>query len=212
MFLLRERDVWDQLRQQKDLLANANELLSARSAEAEDLRLRCADMKAEAAMAQEQAALLVVRIKELEEELTRVAGERDTFRSRAEEATASTKVIAGQLSAEQGAHLLMKGALNEALKVAEASRVDALAWKKKCEGESRFFCFICFSYVRPLTPRCGTELEKEASRAAEASRVEVQCWKEKAEASQVEVQRWKEKTEGESRRASALFGLFLFCA
>ena len=29
LFLHRERDVWDQLRQQKDLLANANELLSA---------------------------------------------------------------------------------------------------------------------------------------------------------------------------------------
>jgi len=39
--------------------------------------------------------------------------------------------IAGQLGAEQGTHLLMKGAQAEALKVAEA-----LAWKKKSEGES----------------------------------------------------------------------------
>ena len=46
-------------------------------------------MKAEAATAREQAAPLVARIKELEEELTRVAGERDTFRSRNEEATVS---------------------------------------------------------------------------------------------------------------------------
>ena len=76
MFLRRERDVWDQLRQQKDLLANANELLSAWSMEAEDLHLRCVDMKAEAAMSWEQAAPLAARIKELEEELTRVAGER----------------------------------------------------------------------------------------------------------------------------------------
>ena len=82
MFLQRERDVWDQLRQQKDLLANANELLSARSAEVEDLRLCCANATAEAAIAWEQAAPLAARIKELEEELTRVAGERDTFRSR----------------------------------------------------------------------------------------------------------------------------------
>jgi len=51
MFLWRERDVWDQLRQLKDLLANANELLSARSIEVEDLCLRYADMKAEVAMA-----------------------------------------------------------------------------------------------------------------------------------------------------------------
>ena len=51
MFLRWERDVWDQLQWQKGLLADANELLSARSTEVEDLRLRCADMKAEAATA-----------------------------------------------------------------------------------------------------------------------------------------------------------------
>ena len=77
------------------MLANANELLSAWSAEVEDLHLRCADMKAEATTAREQAVSLAARIKELEEELTRVAGERDTFRSRAEEAMASAKAIAG---------------------------------------------------------------------------------------------------------------------
>ncbi|XP_066373892.1 uncharacterized protein [Miscanthus floridulus] len=81
MFLRRERDVWDQLWQQKDLLANANELLSTWSVEVEDLRLRCADMKAEAAKAREKAAPLAAWIKELEEELTQVVGERDTFRS-----------------------------------------------------------------------------------------------------------------------------------
>ena len=58
LFLRQERDVWDQLGQQKDLLASTNELLSARSTEVEDIRLRCADMKAEAAMVREQAAPL----------------------------------------------------------------------------------------------------------------------------------------------------------
>ena len=72
MFLRRERDVWDQLRQQKELLSNANGLLLAWSVEVEDLRFRCADMKAEAATAREQAAPLAAWIKELEEELTRV--------------------------------------------------------------------------------------------------------------------------------------------
>ena len=71
-------------------------------------------------MAQEQVAPLAAWVKELEEELTRVAGDRDTFRSWAEEATTSAKALAGQLGAEQGAHLLAKGALAEALKVAEA--------------------------------------------------------------------------------------------
>ena len=70
---------------------------------------------------------MAARIKELEEELTRVAGERDTFRSQAEEAMTSAKAITGHLGVEQCEHLLMKGALAEALKVAEASRVEALA-------------------------------------------------------------------------------------
>jgi len=93
----------------------------------EDLCLRCADLEAEVATAREQAVSLAARIKELEEELTWVAGERDTFRSRAEQVEASTKAVAGQLGAEQGAHLLTKGALVEALMVAEVSWVEALA-------------------------------------------------------------------------------------
>ncbi|XP_066333215.1 uncharacterized protein [Miscanthus floridulus] len=146
MFLRRERDVWDQLRQQNDLLAGANDLLSVRSTEVEDLRLRCADIKAEATMAREKAAPLAARIQELEEELTRAAGERDTFRSWAEQEAASAKAAAEQLEAKRDAHRLTKGALAEAVKVAEASRVEALAWKEKAEG-----------------------LEKEAFWAAEAS-------------------------------------------
>ena len=113
----------------------------------EDLRLRCADMKAEAATARKQATPLAAQIRELEEELTWAVGDRDTFRSRAEEATASAKALAGQLGAEQRAHLLTKGALAEALKVAEASWNEALVWKGKAEGESRSPRFTCFSCV-----------------------------------------------------------------
>ena len=51
VFLRWERDVWDQLQRQKGLLAGANELLAARSTEVEDLCLRCADAKVEAATA-----------------------------------------------------------------------------------------------------------------------------------------------------------------
>ena len=63
----------------------------------------------------------MAQVKELEEELTRVAGDQDAFRSRAEEATASGKALAGQLGAEQSVHQLTKGALDEALAAAEAS-------------------------------------------------------------------------------------------
>ena len=73
--------------------------MSARSVEAEDIRLRCADMKVVAATAREQVAPLAARVKELEEGLTWAIGERDILSSWA----------------------------NEALKAVEASRVDALA-------------------------------------------------------------------------------------
>ena len=92
----------------------------------EDLHLHYANMKVEVAIAQDQVIPLAAWVKELEEELTHMAGDRDTFRSRAEEATASAKALAGQLEAEQGAHLWTKGALVEALKVAEASQIEAL--------------------------------------------------------------------------------------
>ncbi|XP_066360819.1 uncharacterized protein [Miscanthus floridulus] len=90
-------------------------------------------------MAKEQSAPLVAKIKELEEE-------RDSFRLRAQEATASAKATAGQLGAEQSEHQATKVALAEATKAAEASRVEVSAWKGKAE-----------------------DLEKEASQAAEAS-------------------------------------------
>ena len=59
---------------------------------------------------------MAARVKELEEELTRAAGERDALLSRAD----------------------------EALKAAEASQVDALAWKEKYEGKLFSLYFTCF--------------------------------------------------------------------
>ena len=115
----------------------------------EDLRLCCANAKVKAATAQEQLAPLAARVKELEEELTRMANDRDAFRSQAEEATASGKALAGQLGVEQSAHQLTKGALDEALTVVEASRIEAVVWRGKAEGESYSPCFIRFSCVRP---------------------------------------------------------------
>ena len=57
------------------------------------------------------------------------------------------------------------------------------------------FIFLAFG---SLTLRCGTELEKEASKATEASRVEVQ--------------RWKEKSKGKCHRPLPLFDLSSFRA
>ena len=82
------------------------------------------------ATAKEQSAPLVARIKELEEE-------RDSLKSRVQEATASAKATAGQLGAEQSEHQLTKVALAEATKAAEASRVEVLAWKSKAKDKFR---------------------------------------------------------------------------
>ena len=103
-----------------------------------------------------------------------MASERDAFRSRAGEAMASGKVLARQLGAEHSVHQLTKGALDEALTVAEASWTEAMVWRGKAEGESYSPRFIRFSCVRPLTPWCDAELGREAFRAAKASRVEAQ--------------------------------------
>ena len=92
----------------------------------EDLHLCGADVKAATVAAQEQVAPLTARVKELEEELTRMASDQDAFRSRAREATTSIKALAGQLGTEQGAHQLTKGALDEALQAAEASWTEAV--------------------------------------------------------------------------------------
>lgn len=72
-FLRRERDVWDQLREQRRLLAHANRSLAEQSAEVADLRLRCADLTEEAVTVRGQVTPLEARVKELEEEVTRVA-------------------------------------------------------------------------------------------------------------------------------------------
>ena len=61
----------------------------------EDLRLRCADATVEAVMALERVAPLAARVKELEEELTHAASDRDAFRAQAVEATALATSLAG---------------------------------------------------------------------------------------------------------------------
>jgi len=101
----------------------------------EDLRLRYADATVEAVTAWGRVAPLAAWVKELEEELTRAVSDQDAFRSRAEEVMASGKALAGQLGAEESAHQLTKGALNEALAMVEASQIEAVVLKGAVEGE-----------------------------------------------------------------------------
>ncbi|XP_066311321.1 uncharacterized protein [Miscanthus floridulus] len=150
------------------------------------LRESARETKVEAAAAQTQLAPLAAWVKELEEELTHAVSDRDAFRSRAEEATASGKALAEQLGAEESAHRLTTDALNEALAIVEASQIEAMVLRGTVE-----------------------ELGSEASRAAEASWVEAQRLKEKAEACQAKTQRWEQKdkeSEAEFTRAAEASG------
>lgn len=54
-FLRRESGLWDQLHRQRELVDRANGLLVEKSTEAEDLRLCCSNLMAEATVAWEQA-------------------------------------------------------------------------------------------------------------------------------------------------------------
>jgi hypothetical protein len=56
LFLRRERDVWDSLRSQRTVLAEANERLAQRSTEVADLWLLCDELKSVAAAARAEAA------------------------------------------------------------------------------------------------------------------------------------------------------------
>ena len=57
------------------------------------------------------------------------------LQGRATDATASAAALVGQLGAERRAHQLTKGALDEALAAAEASRTKAVIWRGTVEGE-----------------------------------------------------------------------------
>ena len=71
-----------------------------------------------------------------------MAGERDALLSWVEEATVFAKSVAAQWGET-------KGALDEDVKAAEASRVDALACKEKFEGKFCPLYFVYFSCARP---------------------------------------------------------------
>lgn len=103
-FLRRESGLWDQLHWQKELVDHANGLLAEKSAEAEDLRLRCANLSAEAASTREQVTPLEERAQKLEEDLARMATVRDTFRAASEQEAATAKSHGEELDTLQTAY------------------------------------------------------------------------------------------------------------
>jgi hypothetical protein len=70
LFLHRESSVWESLRQQGVVLAEANERLTQQSAEAADLRLLCEELKSEAAATRTEAALAQTEASSAREQAT----------------------------------------------------------------------------------------------------------------------------------------------
>ena len=135
----------------------------------------------------------------MEEELTSAVSDRDAFRGRAVEATASAAALAGQL----GAYQLTKVPWMRPL--LQLRPHEPRLWFGGGRLRVSFSPLLLFSfpYVHSLTPLCDAELGSEASRAAKFSRVEAQRLKEEAEASRAEALHWKEKTKAcqvETRR------------
>jgi hypothetical protein len=113
-------------------------------------------------------------VKELEEELTRAASDRDAFRARAVEATASATALVGQLGAEQNAHRLTKALWMRPLQRPRPRKPRLWFGGGRLRVSPSPLVLFSFPYVRSLTSSCDAELGSEASRAAEASRVEAQ--------------------------------------
>lgn len=133
-FLRQERNVWGVLREKRKQLEAANTLLATKCAEAEDMRLRCADLSVEAASAREQAAPLEARVKALEEELDRVKSEQDSARSNAELEAAKVGTLSRELETGKVDLVLKEAALEEARTAASSSRSEAQTWREKAEG------------------------------------------------------------------------------
>jgi hypothetical protein len=105
LFLHRESDVWDSLRSQQVVLAEANERLAHRSVEVADLRLLCDELKseavsarAEALSAREHVASQAEEMRLWQLELGQAIGERDQSRSQAAEAMSRAEALRGQLA------------------------------------------------------------------------------------------------------------------
>jgi hypothetical protein len=131
------------------LVDRANGLLAKRSAEVEDLHLRCSDLATEETVAREQAASLAKKARKLEEDLARVAIEQDAFKIETEREVTTAKTLGEQLGMLRTELQLQEGALAQATKADEASQNEALQSKQKAEGN---YCLSCLFSLNALFP------------------------------------------------------------
>jgi septal ring factor EnvC (AmiA/AmiB activator) len=124
--------LWESLRCQKRSLAEANERLAQQSTEAADLWMLCAELRTDAASARAEAAPFAVRVRQLEEELDRVIGQRDQLRGQAAEASSRAETLAGRLA--KAGTLAACLAMAVAVEVARSSQVEGSKQKARANG------------------------------------------------------------------------------
>jgi chromosome segregation ATPase len=95
-FIRHEVDIWGSLRSLRTSLARATARLSQQGTEVADLRLLCADLRAEAAAA-------CAEVQRRQSEFDQVADERDQSRGRAAEAESRAGALAADLAVAQAA-------------------------------------------------------------------------------------------------------------
>jgi chromosome segregation ATPase len=164
LFIRNESGVWAALTRQRALVEEANQRLSHQSAEAAELRVACAAVKEEAAQARaaeataredvtrarEEAAKacealvpLLARVKELEEDIALVGGQRDALSAQLGMASAHVRTLENEVVTLSGAVRERDEALSgasrelEVLRAALRDRDDALRASEKAYGELR---------------------------------------------------------------------------
>jgi chromosome segregation ATPase len=110
LFIRNESGVWAALSRQRALVEEANQRLSHQSAEAVELRVACAAVKEEVAQAREEAAKarealvpLLARVKELEEDIALVGGQRDALSAQLGMASAHVGTLENEVVTLSGA-------------------------------------------------------------------------------------------------------------
>jgi hypothetical protein len=177
LFIRRESGVWGSLRSQRATLAEANERLAQRSTEVVDLRLLCDELKAEAAVAQAEAASARTEVQQWKLELSQVIGERDQSRSQAAEVVGWAEALGGQLaevSARAGAlaedRTVAVGSAQSAQAVASEHRARAEGtFRPLCDFDSASFFNSCLKNFVRLSAEFETALNESVKALAQAA-------------------------------------------
>ena len=123
-FLHRESHTWEQLRESNAELTRVQGQLAEKSAEAGDLSVRCSDWTAAAAEAREHAVQLSRRVQQLEGDLGRTVGERDSLRTKAAQEAEKARDLEQRLEEARKVAVVLCAQVAEEVSKARALSAD----------------------------------------------------------------------------------------